>query len=264
MKKQIVLITGTSKGLGKILAQKFPIHSYKVYSGIRRKNSEAKGTIPVYLDLAKKKSLKESVDHIINREGKIDILIHNAAIAYWGAADSLSFKEAQELFQINFFGPWHLTQLILPYMRKERFGKIIFISSIRAVESCPFMGMYSASKAALEAVAFDWAISLLKWNISVSVIEPGPLSTGIELKHGTYFSRNKKNPYLPYPETSFKSQSPEEVANSIIKHIEKKVTPFRSQTSKTSRETIGKHLKDPSGMQWYKEQKNWLFKWIYH
>jgi retinol dehydrogenase-8 len=139
-------------------------------------------------------------------------------------------------------------------MRARKEGSILFISSIRGVESCAYMGMYSASKAALEAMAFDLAVTLAKWNISVSVVQPGPLNTGIELKQGSYFE-DKENPYLPYPEVSLESQSAEAAAEAILNKLSSSYLPFRFQTNELAEQTIAKHLKDPTGMQWYYEQR---------
>jgi len=75
-------------------------------------------------------------------------------------------------------------------LRKQHSGKILFISSDKAVDSGAYIGLYSASKAAIEAIAFDWAVTLSKWNIFVSVMQPGPIATGIELKQGSYFNND--------------------------------------------------------------------------
>ena len=191
MKQKVVFITGASRGLGKALAEKFLEENYIVCSGVRDLSKAPKGTHPIALDLTREKTLSQAVNDIISSYGKIDLLINNAGIAYVGPVDSMTMEEARDLFEVNFFGPFRLTQLILPYMRKQKSGKILFVSSTKAVESGAYIGMYSASKAALEAIAFDWAVTLSKWNISVSVAQPGPIDTGIEFKHGNYFQDQK-------------------------------------------------------------------------
>ena len=254
MKEPIALVTGASRGLGREIAALLVENGYRVYAGVRDIEKAPKGTTPVWVDLTNEESLRLCVNKIIEENGKIDVLINNAAVAYFGGVDTMTLKEVRELFDVNFFGTFLLTQLFLPYMRQQKKGKIFFISSIRGIESCAYMGMYSASKAALEAIAFDWAVTLSKWNIVVSVVQPGPLDTGIDIKHGTYFASNE-NPYAPYGEYNLILQSPKDAAKVILEKILKSDPPFRFQTDDLSKRTIEKHLKDYSGMDWYLEQK---------
>ncbi len=254
MKEPVALVTGTSRGLGREIALLLAENGYRVYAGVRNIEEAPKGTIPVWVDLTNEESLRLCVNKIIEEEKKIDVLVNNAAIAYFGGVDTMTLKEARELFDVNFFGTFFLTQLLLPYMRQQKKGKIFFISSIRGVESCAYMGMYSASKAALEAVAFDWAVTVSKWNIVVSVVQPGPLDTGIDIKHGTHFPSNE-NPYAPYGEYNLPLQSPKDAAKVIVEKILESNPPFRFQTDDSSKMVIEKHLKDHSGMNWYLEQK---------
>ncbi len=254
MKEPIALVTGASRGLGREIALLLAENGYRVYAGVRNIEEAPKGTIPVWVDLTNEESLRLCVTKIIEESGKIDVLVNNAAVAYFGGVDTMTLKEVRDLFEVNFFGTFFLTQLFLPYMRQQKQGKIFFISSIRGVESCAYMGMYSASKAALEAIAFDWAVTLSKWNIVVSVVQPGPLDTGIDIKHGTNFPSHE-NPYAPYGEYTLTLQSPKDAAKVIVGKILQSDPPFRFQTDDSSKMVIEKHLKDHSGMNWYLEQK---------
>lgn len=258
MDKKVALITGASRGLGKVLAEELVSAGYFVYAGVRDLIKAPESTSSILLDMACEEDLQNCVKTIIEEKGKIDLLIHNAAEAYWGAADSLTLAEARQLFEVNVMGPFRLTQLVLPYMRDKRSGRITFISSIRAVESCAFMGMYSGSKAALEAIAFDWAATCHQWNLLVSVVEPGPLDTNIVLKHGSYFPSEKDNPYLPYGDVSLTVQPVNKAAEAIIEHLQDPNPPFRFQTNLFSKEVALKHLKDSTGRQWCEEQRTWV------
>lgn len=254
MRETVVLVTGASRGLGRAIAILLVKRGYRVYAGVRELKDAPDETIPVWIDLTNERSLCLCAEKIIGENGRIDILINNAAIAYFGGVDTMTIKEARDLFEVNFFGTFFLTQLFLPYMRQQRQGKIFFVSSIRGVESCAYMGMYSASKAALEAIAFDWAVTLSRWNIVVSVIQPGPLNTGIDIKHGSYFSPDE-NPYAPYGEFNLDLQSVEEAAKVILEKILDPSPPFRFQTDEYSKKIVDKHLRDYSGMDWFLEQK---------
>jgi len=165
MIKKVILVTGASRGLGKNLAQALAKEGHIVYSGVRNIKKAPKNTIGIRLDLKCEKSLKRCVQQIIKTHHKIDMLINNAGIAYDCGVDCLKMTEIKELFEVNFFGAFRLTQLVLPYMRQKRNGRILFISSIRGIENFAYMGAYSASKAALEAIAFDWAVTLSKWSL---------------------------------------------------------------------------------------------------
>lgn len=254
MKEPVALVTGASRGLGKEIAILLIKYGYRVYAGVRNIDNAPNEAIPIWVDLSSEESLRQCVTTIIKENGKIDVLVNNAAIAYFGGVDTMTLNEARELFEINFFGTFLLTQLFLPYMRDQKRGKIIFVSSIRGVESCAYMGMYSASKAALEAIAFDWAVTLSKWNIAVCVVQPGPLDTKIDIKHGTHFSSND-NPYAPYGEYNLTLQCPIDAAKVIVDNILKPDPPFRFQTDDSSKKVIQKHLKDHSGMEWFLEQR---------
>lgn len=255
--EQIVLITGTSRGLGKNLSTQLSKGLYTIYNGVRDLSTAPKHGIPIKIDLANDESLVQAVDQIIKEKGRLDILIHNAGTAYAGPVDSMTLLEAKNMFETNFFGPFRLTQLVLPFMRSQHSGRIVFISSIRGIESCAYMGMYSASKSAIEAIAFDWACVLEKWNIKVSVVEPGPTATGIDIKHGSHFF-NEENPYFPYPEVDLEWKPMEEISKEIVRHIKQKAPPFRFQPCEFSKKTVQKHLRDPSGENWLQEQKQAL------
>ncbi|QVL57775.1 MAG: SDR family NAD(P)-dependent oxidoreductase [Simkaniaceae bacterium] len=254
MTKKVALITGASKGLGKALAEALSKH-YTIYAGVRDTSKAPEGTLPIHLDLTKEETLTQAVDHIIIHHQKIDLLIHNAGVCYVGPVDSFTPQEVQHQFQVNFFGPLQLTQLILPHMRKQKSGKILFISSIRAVDSGPYIGVYSASKAALEAAALDWAVTLSPWNISVSIFQPGPINTGIEFKHGTHF---ETSPYPPLKNFSLDLQSTPDVCKAILDQLNNPTPPFIAQSNSSTTKEAQKILKDSTGNTHLNAEKSWF------
>lgn len=181
MKK--VLITGVSRGLGKILAEYLIDQDFIVYGTVRDKSQfeDSDNLKYISLDLQKQASIDRALEYLFSITDNLDAVIHNAGIAYLNPADELEDEERRKIFEVNFFGPIYLTEKILPYFRKSNNGKIIFISSIASVDPWPSLGVYSASKAALEKVAFEWAVLLQKWNISVSVIRANPLPTNMKI-----------------------------------------------------------------------------------
>ncbi len=258
--RKIALVTGCSRGLGYALSEQLVQEGYVVYAGVRNEKKAPPKTIPILLEMTREKDIVRSVDQILSNEGKIDLVIHNAAEAYWGAADSLTLDEMRHLFEVNVLGPFRLTQLVLPSMRERKSGRILFISSVRAIESCAYMGPYSGSKAALESLVLDLATTNYQWNIFLSVIQPGPMDTNIEIKHGSYFSEDKKNPYLPYGNPQLSIQPVGQVVHAIVEHLRDPNPPFRWQTSPSVRKTVARHLMDPTGMQWCCEQRDWVEK----
>ena len=253
--KKIVLITGASRGLGNIIANDLAKNGYRVYGGVRatyEKNEDI--FFPVTLDLTQEKDLEKCVDAIICKEGQLDVVIHNAGLLYAGAPDTFTLAEIRYLFEVNVFGPVRLTQLILPHMRKQKQGQIIFISSIRGVESHFYRGLYSSTKAAIESIAFDWAISLSPWNIKIAVIEPGPLSTNPSVIEGSYFDQ-KSNPYPQIRDFKLIWQSPHEIPPLVRDILSDSSPNFRYQTNTFTQQLIGSHLKDTTGQRWLTEQR---------
>ncbi|MCB1116625.1 MAG: SDR family NAD(P)-dependent oxidoreductase [Chlamydiia bacterium] len=258
--QKVILITGASRGLGRVLSSQLS-SNHKIYAGIRSKNEIPESKKPninyVHLDLTKDETISNAVDAIIQSEKRIDVVIHNAGISICGGVDALTMQEVRELFEINFFGALKLNQLVLPFMRARKEGQLVFLSSIRGVESHGYFGVYSASKAALEAVAFDLAVTLWKWNIKVSIVQPGPILTGCKILNGTFFNETE-NPYPPIPQRQFDWENPQDVVKVIDDLINSENPDFAVQTTATSKIRIAKHLADPSRMDWLMEQRKWV------
>lgn len=181
MDKKIVFITGGSSGMGKITAKKLNKSGYKVYTGARRIENmidlNEEGISTFKLDLTEDESIKKAVDCIIKEEGKIDILINNAGYGSYGAIEDVSLEEAKRQFEVNLFGLARLTQLVLPHMRKQKYGKIVNLSSIGGKMANPLGGWYHASKFALEGLSDSLRLEVKDFGIDVIVIEPGGIKT---------------------------------------------------------------------------------------
>ncbi len=240
MKK--VLITGATRGLGKSLSNFLLEKGFYIYGTTRnlKLTQKRKQFELSYLDLSKPLSIDSYVDSLCQSSVLIDALIHNAGIAYLDPTDILGEDEVRYMFDVNFFGPVYLTKKLLPLLKKNGAGKLIFISSIVSIDPWPHLGAYSASKAALEAVAFEWAVLLKRWNISVSVIQPNPLPTDMSILR----SKNAVNsPYRELTDRDLKWESIDDVCEVIFKILTHHAPQFMYQTGPHSKETADIFLK---------------------
>jgi len=274
---QVVLITGCSSGLGFSLAKTLAEEGYLVYATMRNLKNMPKliaecrvpGNLKVRkLDVTNKSDIATVVEEIIQADQTIDILIHNAAQILIGPVDSATEEETRSLFESNVFGVLNLTQKTLPYMRQQNQGHIIFISSISGVESAGYLGIYSATKFAIEGIAASLATTLALQNIKVSVVQPGAMNTNIpvNIKIGSYYC-GKDDPYKVLNKASYhllkevlgKGKDPLEVSQLILQAVIQNEKPsFKTQTCDYSHELVKKHLVDPRGNAWINEHQEFL------
>jgi len=184
MKNKIWLITGISSGLGKALSESviengdFVIGTFRQQSQVDEFNkSNTKNSQGVLLDITNEKDVGKSIQKIISEHGKIDVLVNNAGMGFVGAIEETSMKEVRNVFEPNFFGTLKLTQTVLPFMRREKNGHIIQISSHGGIKAFAGFGIYNASKFALEGFSEAMAQEVSPLGIKVSIVEPGPFRT---------------------------------------------------------------------------------------
>ncbi|MFP6776683.1 MAG: SDR family NAD(P)-dependent oxidoreductase [PS1 clade bacterium] len=189
-----ILITGCSSGIGLCLARGLKDNGYRVFATARKiedvekLNKEGFESMP--LDLSSSDSIKTAVMEIFNRTNTIYGLIHNGAYGQAGALEDISRQALDDQFQINLFG-WHeLTNLILPKMKKDNEGRIIYISSVLGFVAMPFRGPYNASKFALEGLVNTLRLELMDTNIQLSKIQPGPIESSFRINAYKAFVRN--------------------------------------------------------------------------
>ena len=172
-----VLVTGASAGIGRATAILLAQSGYNVYGAARRteKMEDLKnyGIKPVALDVTKDESVKACIEQIFKEAGSIDILVNNAGFGSYGALEDVTMQDAKYQLDVNVFGAMHLTQLVLPKMRENKYGKIVNISSVGGKIAFPFGGWYHASKFAIEALSDAMRSEVKQFGIDVIVIEPG-------------------------------------------------------------------------------------------
>ncbi|NYG46807.1 NAD(P)-dependent dehydrogenase (short-subunit alcohol dehydrogenase family) [Bradyrhizobium sp. IAR9] len=175
------MVTGASSGIGEATARLLKKKGFTVYAAARRveqmKPLEADGIHILPLDVTDEASIRTCVETITAREGRIDILVNNAGYGSYGAVEEVPIEEARRQFEVNIFGLARLTQLILPKMRENRFGKIVNITSIGGKIYTPFGAWYHATKHALEGWSDALRIETAPFGIDVIIVEPGGIRT---------------------------------------------------------------------------------------
>lgn len=176
-----VLITGASSGIGESTALLLLRAGFKVYAAARRvekmKGIEQNGVTTIALDVTQEESIVNCVKTIQDKEGSIDVLINNAGYGSYGAVEDVPLEEARRQFEVNIFGLARLTQLVLPKMRENHYGKIVNISSMGGRIYTPFGAWYHATKHALEGWSDCLRVETKPFGIDVVIIEPGGIKT---------------------------------------------------------------------------------------
>ena len=174
-----VLITGCSSGIGLCLALGLKKAGYRVFATARKPNGVEKlkqlGLESHQLDLTSSESIKLAMNEIYSQTDTLYGLIHNGAYGQVGALEDISREVLEAQFQANVFG-WHeLTNLVLPVMRKNNSGRVIYLSSVLGFVAMPFRGPYNASKFAIEGLVDTLRLELINTNIQLSLVQPGPI-----------------------------------------------------------------------------------------
>ena len=191
MMVKIVLVTGCSTGIGLALAIRLATSQeseYKVYATMRdltkqKQLVEAAGNcidkslFIRKLDVQQTQDVQHIFNEILDNDGRIDILINNAALGLICAFEQMPMQIAQDMMDTNFFGCMRTMQACVPVMKKQGNGHIVNVSSCSGIFGVPFLGLYSASKFALEGLSESLAPELNSFGISISLIEPGPVTT---------------------------------------------------------------------------------------
>ncbi|MFD0932903.1 SDR family oxidoreductase [Psychroflexus salinarum] len=195
--QKIVLITGASSGIGKSIGEYLATFNYKVYGTSRHpKHEKLNGINLIKLDVTDNESVKNAIDILISKEGKIDFLINNAGVGITGPLEEIPELEQKKIFETNYFGPLRVINTVLPHMRSRKSGFIINITSIAGHMGLPFRGFYSATKGALELTTEAYRMELKAFGIKMCNIAPGDFATNIAA--GRYHAPIREN--SPYKE----------------------------------------------------------------
>ncbi|BDD10223.1 short-chain dehydrogenase/reductase [Fulvitalea axinellae] len=175
---KVVLVTGASSGIGQAIARHLAKSGYKVY-GTSRKIRQEQGVIPMIMDVNNEDSVQQTVNDIIEDEGRLDAVVNCAGLGINGSVEEMPVKEAKAAFETNFFGVMRVCQAVMPQMRKQRYGAIINVSSIAGEVGLPFRGYYSASKFAVEGLTEALRMEARPFGVRVMILQPGDFNTNI-------------------------------------------------------------------------------------
>ncbi|HET7361413.1 MAG TPA: SDR family oxidoreductase [Salinimicrobium sp.] len=178
---KVVLVTGASSGIGKAIAEFLSRKNFRVFGTSRNPQKFKDSTVfpLIALDVTKPETIASAISEVLEKEGKIDVLVNNAGIGITGPIEETPDEEIKKAFDTNYFGPLNVIKEVLPGMRKNKSGLIINITSIAGYMGLPYRGIYSASKGALELTTEAYRMELKNFNIFMTNVAPGDFATNI-------------------------------------------------------------------------------------
>jgi NADP-dependent 3-hydroxy acid dehydrogenase YdfG len=194
--KKVILITGISSGFGKEIARLLAEKGHTVYGTLRNGIGTEKTIQYLNMNLVDYESISKSVSTIIDKEGRIDVLINNAGMHTGGPIETSTIESIKLQMDTNFHGTVNLTREVLPVMRKQGGGTIITFSSIGGLMGLPLQGYYSAAKFAIEGFSEALRMEVNQFNIKIVLINPGDFHTSNSENRRNYMApTNSNDPY---------------------------------------------------------------------
>ena len=177
---KVVLITGGSSGIGKAVGEFLLEKGFTVYGTSRNPDRVANSLFPLLtLDVRNADSIQKAIAEIIEKLGRVDVVINNAGVGITGPIEETPIEEIKNNFETNLFGPIEVMKAVLPAMRSQKSGLIINITSIAGYMGLPYRGVYSSSKAALEIISESISMEVKSFGINVVNVAPGDFATNI-------------------------------------------------------------------------------------
>jgi len=194
MTKKIILITGASSGFGRLTANALAQAGHTVYASMRDtkgRNAAQVRDVEQYakdnkvdlrtieLDVQSEPSIAAAVEKIVATDGRIDVLMHNAGHMVFGPAEAFTPEQFAQLYDVNVLSTQRVNRAVLPVMRKQRQGLLVWVSSSSSAGGTPpYLSPYFAAKAGMDALAVQYARELSRWGIETSIIVPGAFTSG--------------------------------------------------------------------------------------
>ncbi|KQW54142.1 oxidoreductase [Variovorax sp. Root411] len=179
----VVVVTGVSSGIGRVAAQKFAERGCQVFGTVRNlaKTPALPGVELVEMDIRDEASVQRGIQSIIGQTGRIDVLVNSAGVTMIGAVEETALAEAESLLDTNVLGILRTTQAVLPHMRAQHRGRIVNVSSVLGFLPAPYMGLYSASKHAVEGLSETLDHEVRQFGVRVTLVEPSYTKTNLDI-----------------------------------------------------------------------------------
>ena len=180
--ERVALVTGASSGIGAAAARGLVGAGFTVYGTSRKAaaGEERDGVVFLPLDVTDDDSVAGAVREVLDRSGRIDVLVNNAGLGIAGAAEESSIEQARALFDTNLFGSIRMTRAVLPQMREQRSGRVINVSSVLGLVPAPFGALYAATKHAIEGYSESVDHEVREYGIRVLLVEPAYTRTSFD------------------------------------------------------------------------------------
>lgn len=192
--KKVILITGASSGFGRLTAEALAKAGHTVYASMRNtasRNAEVAAQMAAFarthdadlrtveLDVQSQPSIDDAVAGIVAATGRIDVLMHNAGHMAFGPAEAFTPEQFAQLYDINVLSTQRVNRAVLPHLRRQGQGLLVWVSSSSSAGGTPpYLAPYFAAKAAMDAIAVQYARELSRWGIETSIIVPGAFTSG--------------------------------------------------------------------------------------
>jgi NAD(P)-dependent dehydrogenase (short-subunit alcohol dehydrogenase family) len=259
-----VLITGGVSGLGREMAQTFNDDGWDVWVTSRSVKNTPSNSMDTPLpenikqlqvDLTDPLSIENAIARVQAQSGKIDVLINNAGYGLLGPVETASSAQVCDEFAVNVFAPLNLSKLVIPIMRENGGGRIINISSTSGMRAVPGLGVYAASKMALEGLSEAMNAELQPWNIQVAMLQPGTVKNSWAENTTVTDSSNSNNLYSNLSnnlknllkEKAREGQQPSEIGLLALQIAKDETPKFRYQTNEQSFNVAKEVWNDPTG-----------------
>jgi NAD(P)-dependent dehydrogenase (short-subunit alcohol dehydrogenase family) len=195
---RVVLVTGASSGIGKVVAEHLARRGFRVFGTSRQAPPAAPSAGEVEmiaLDVDAEASVQAGLEEVLKAAGRLDAVINNAGNAWMGSVEDTSLAEARGQLETNFFGVLRVCRAVLPVMRQQGCGHIVNISSLGGILGLPFSGLYSASKFAVEGMTESLRLEVRPFGIQVALIEPGDFRSQLATSRRTTAAAAAGGPY---------------------------------------------------------------------
>lgn len=243
--RRVVLVTGASSGIGRACCGRLAASGRTVYGASRRVPEDVAWT-HLAADVTDEASVTSVVETVLQREGRLDVLVHSAGVSLAGPVEETSIEEARRHFDVNYFGALRTIRTVLPAMRRQGGGRIIVIGSIGGLIGLRYLAQYSAAKFALDGLVEALRPEIAPFGVEATIVHPGDFETELSASGATTAASQPGSPYWSafqraaafYREAEAQARSPAVLARRIDALLERRRLPVRMVVG-TTVETLG-------------------------